>query len=220
MILSQDLWFLGQTQYGVYDEAENLDPILLHHYYGAANHSNNNPGSDSDSTGSSSINSSNESESDSDSDSDSDSGSDSDSDSNSEDSNPNSNGGEGSMPELEGNQTGSWGEIAEAITRAQKRNICHEAAEVARAVMPFEGQDEVHAFVLALDSALSSSQHPVGFGLDEEYEALESYKTGCSSKPLVIPLPHGVWFPHIVVWCKALDLLKCLSLCKAAVVSS
>jgi len=222
MTLSQDLRFLGQTQYGVYDEAENLDPTLLHRYYGAANHSNNDPGSDSNSIGSGSTNSSNESDSDSDSGSGSDPDSSSDSDSNSGDSNPNSDsdGNGDSTPELEGNQTVSWGEIAETISRAQKCNIRHEAAEVAKAAMPFGSEDEVHAFSLALDSALSSSEYPAGFGLDEEYEALESYKTGRSSKPLVIPLPYGVWFPRIVVWCKALDLLKRLPLCKAAVVSS
>lgn len=82
--------------------------------------------------------------------------------------------------------------------------------------MPFENGDEAHAFALALDDALSSSSYPAGFGLNEEYESLESYRTGCSTKLLIIPLPYNVWFPRIVVWCKALDLLKCLSICKAA----
>ena len=63
-------------------------------------------------------------------------------------------------------------------------------------------------FVSALDVALTSSDYPDGFGLHEEYEPLESYKTGRSSKPLVIPLPYDIWFPRIVVWCKAMDLLK------------
>ena len=93
------------------------------------------------------------------------------------------------MVGLEGDQAESWQEIAETITRAQKRNIRHEAAEVARAAMPFESEDEVHAFTLALESTLSSNKYPAGFGLNEEYESLESYKTGRSSKPLVIPLP-------------------------------
>ena len=63
-------------------------------------------------------------------------------------------------------------------------------------------------FASTLDVALASSVYPDGFGLHEEYEPLESYKTGRSSKPLVIPLPHNIWFPRIVVWCKAIDLLK------------
>ena len=84
--------------------------------------------------------------------------------------------------------------------------------------MPFETMDEGRAFALALDRALSLIEYPAGFGLNEEYESLESYKTGRSSKPLVIPLPYGVWFPRIVVWCKALDLLKRLPVCKATIV--
>jgi len=63
-------------------------------------------------------------------------------------------------------------------------------------------------FASALDVALASSDYPNGFRLHEEYEPLESYKTGRSSKPLVISLPHSIWFPRIIVWCKAMDLLK------------
>ena len=63
-------------------------------------------------------------------------------------------------------------------------------------------------FVSALNGALTSSDYPDGFGLHDVYEPLESYKTGRSSKPLIIPLPHDIWFPRIVVWCKAIDLLK------------
>ena len=112
----------------------------------------------------------------------------------------------------------SWQGIAETIARAQKRNIRHDAAEVAKAATPFENEDESQAFALALNEALASSEYPAGFSLNAEYESLESYKTGRSSKPLVIPLPHEVWFPRIIVWCKALDLLKRLPVCKAAVV--
>jgi len=65
-------------------------------------------------------------------------------------------------------------------------------------------------FPSALDVTLTSNDHPDGFGLHEEYEPLESHKTQCSSKPLVVPLPYDMWFTQIVVWCKAMDLLKCL----------
>ena len=104
----------------------------------------------------------------------------------------------------------------ETIAKAQRCNFCHEAAEVAKTTMPFENEDEMRAFALALDNALASSKFPAGFRLNEEYESLESYKTGCSSKPLIIPLPYDVWFPRIIVWCKVLDLLKRLLICKAA----
>jgi len=82
--------------------------------------------------------------------------------------------------------------------------------------MPFEDTNEMHAYTLALEMALASEEYPAGFGLNDEYESLESYKTGRSTKPLVIPLPYDIWFPRIVVWCKALDLLKRLPLCREA----
>ena len=107
-----------------------------------------------------------------------------------------------------------WQEIAGIIAKAQRRNIRHEAAKVARSAMPFESEEEAYAFVLALQDTLASTEHPAGYRLNDEYELMESYKTGRSSKSLVISLPYDIWFPHIVAWCKALDLLKCLSLCR------
>jgi hypothetical protein len=107
-------------------------------------------------------------------------------------------------------------DIAEIIAGTQSRNIRHEAAEVAKTSLPFENGDDHLAFILAMGTALNSPEiHPAGFHLSEEYETAESYKTGRSAKPLEIPLPYDVWFPRIVVWCKALDLLKRLPLSKA-----
>ena len=79
---------------------------------------------------------------------------------------------------------------------------------------PFEAEEDQYAFALALGAVLNSDAHSASFHLNEEYESFESYRTGRSVKPLVIPLPYNVWFPWIVVWCKALDLLKRLTLCK------
>jgi hypothetical protein len=107
-------------------------------------------------------------------------------------------------------------DIAEIIAASQSHNIRHEAAAVANNSSPFENKDSMEAFILALDVVLGSGTYPNGFNLREEYESFESYKTGRSTKPLVIPLPYNVWFPRIVVWCKALDLLKRFPLCKAA----
>ena len=107
--------------------------------------------------------------------------------------------------------------IAEIITKAQRRNIRHDAAEVAASAFPFESAEEAQVFVIALDQALSSGERPANFALNDEYRSLESYTTGRSSKPLVITLPHDIWFPRIVVWCTALDLLKRLSLCRDVV---
>jgi hypothetical protein len=270
---------LGQTQHGVYDEANNFDPALLHRYYGASksctsNHSDSDSGSnlsDSDSESDSSDpdslnprsspspndhpisddgpipepddNPSTSSDRDSTSDSDRDSTPDPDrdptSDSNnptsSSDSNPNSSSGVGSSDgtgptrggslngdessEEEARSEGQHRKIARTIASSQKRNIRHDAAKVARSTIPFEGVDEAEAYTLALRSALASDEYPAGFSLHEEYESVESYKTGRSSKPLVIPLPYDVWFPRIVVWCKALDLLKRLPMCRAAAAS-
>lgn len=108
-------------------------------------------------------------------------------------------------------------DIAGIIAGAQSHNVWHEAAEVAGNSSPFERNDDQYAFALALGAALNSMAYPTGFHLNEEYESFESYRTGRSTRPLVIPLPHNVWFPRIVVWCKALDLLKRLTMCKAMI---
>jgi hypothetical protein len=263
----QDLRLLGQTQHGVYDEAESVDPILLHRYYGAArsgahNHSN---GTDQDLNG----NLPDDSSSDFDSDADSNSGNrsssnphsgpNSDSTSNSTGSTPDptdsndsyesgsdgdGNGddheddhkddnesnvgenGKGCRYNNNGNnfnvsftltteqgdeRTHSWEAIADIIADCQKHNVRHDAAEVAKGAFPFEDEGQLDMFLAAFQATLDSATYPAGFGLDEEYESSESYKTGRSRNPLVIPLPYSVWFPRIVVWCKALDLLKRLS---------
>ena len=225
---------LGQTQHGVYDEAENIDPALLHRYYGASrSHEDENPNSHSDSDSSSgsdssdigSINSTSSSDSDANSTSGSDGSSSSSSDINSDtDLDDGSNSDEDPSGdedfEVEVDLEERYQDIAKIIANAQKRNIRHDAAEVAKSGSPFENADELHAYTLALGNALASSEFPAGFALNEAYGSVESYKTGRSSKPLVIPLPYDVWFPRIVVWCKALDLLKCLPMCRAAAVFS
>lgn len=234
---------MGQTEHGVYDETDDFDPALLHRYYGAANScgtiqganpdsssdSGSSSNSDSDSTSSNSTSSnsasSNSASSNSaSSNSSSSSGSDGNSTSSSNahhssGSDHNSNYGEVHSDDDSEGEAGSedgYQEIAKVIAAAQKRNIRHDAVEVAKSAMPFQNSDEMRAYTLALGSALASSEYPAGFGLSEEYESVESYKTGRSSKPLIIPLPYDVWFPRIVVWCKALDLLKRLQLCRMA----
>jgi hypothetical protein len=234
--------------HGIYDEADSVDPILLHRYYGASTSGNNgnevtsqDPNtSDSDSDDStedsnssdSPSNPSNSSDSSDSSDSNNSDGSDGSSNSGSEDdldnsNNSNSSGNSGGSDNFDNSDNSkdsddsgvdgdqedrhakSWQDIAKVIADSQKRNIRHDPAEVAKTAVPFKDEDEAHAFVAAFDAALASSMYPAGFGLHgEEYEPLESYKTGRSSKPLVIPLPYDVWFPRIVTWCKALNLLK------------
>ena len=185
--------------------------------------SNSNPDTNSDSSSSTTTNSSDSSGSGSNSTSSSDGHSDS-----SSNHNPNSDNDTDSDRGFDGDDDSEgetesedrYQEIARTIASAQKRNIRHDAAEVAKSDMPFENGDEMQAYILALRNALALGEYPAGFGLNEEYESVESYKTGRSSKPLIIPLPYEVWFSRIVVWCKALDLLKRLPISKAAVVST
>ena len=180
------------------------------------------PGPESESESESESDSDSESESESESESNSESESESNSNSESESnstSDSDSSASSGGSPSRGGDrQAGRWQEIAKTIAAAQKRNVRHDAAEVAGSTVPFENEAEILAFALALEEALSSSEYPAGFRLYEEYESIESYKTGRSSKPLVIPLPYNVWFSRIVAWCKALDLLKRLPVCKAAII--
>jgi hypothetical protein len=122
--------------------------------------------------------------------------------------------------EEEEEEEDTYQDIAKTIASSQKRNIRHDAAEVAGSAIPFEGTDELRAYALALDNALTTNEYPAGFNLSEKYDSFESYKTGRSSRPLIIPIPYDVWFPRIIVWCKALDLLKRLPMCRAAALSS
>ena len=199
---------MGQTMHGVYDAVDDVDPDLLHHYYGTGSGSGSGSSSGSSSTSSSHSsdsepNSSNGVGSDSDgvgsSDTDDDSNSDTDGDLM-----------DGSGP----GSAGSWRDIAQVIAAAQGRNVRHEAAGVAPSTVPPMNTGEGEVFAHALDDALLSEDYPAGFNLNDEYESSESYRTGRSSRPLVIPLPHDIWFPRIVVWCKALDLLMRIETCR------
>lgn len=221
---------MGQTKHGVYDAVDEVDPDLLHRYYGAAENQENRPsdgteagsppsnsGSGSESPSDSESSSGSESPSDSESSSNSDSGdgAESDSDGAESDGDGGSDTGDADVDladESEAGSAGSWRGIAQIIAAAQGRNVRHDAAEVAKSNMPFINADEGHAFAIALGNALSLDEHPAGFCLNDKYESSESYRTGRSSRPLVIPLPHEIWFPRILVWCKALDLLMRLEL--------
>lgn len=100
-----------------------------------------------------------------------------------------------------------------AISEAQKRQIRHEAAKVADSRSPFN-QHELQMFARQLSLDLACHSYPAGYNLNDDYDSIESYVTGRSSRPLVIPLPYEIWFPRVVVWCKALDLMDRIQLCK------
>ena len=177
---SKDIRFLGQTQHGIYDEADNIDTALLHRYYGAArSHTCDNPHNGSESSSDSGSNSdsssspdttdllseSSDSTSASTSESGECSGDSSDSSSTSESEESSKDGKDHSVDGdsdaevgQESNGPESWQEIVKIITNAQQRNIHHDAAKVARSAMPFESMDEMHAYILALERALTSNE--------------------------------------------------------------
>lgn len=101
------------------------------------------------------------------------------------------------------------------MLQAQEKQVRHQAAEVADTRLPFS-KAELQMFARQLAEDLAAYCYPSGYSLNEEYEPLESYTTGRSTKQLVIPLPHQIWFPRMVVWCKALDLFNRVQLCKEA----
>ena len=224
-------------QHGVYDEVDEVDPVVLERYYGAKEPGESdrpgdlgsipgdesNPDDDNQDSGSSldldgglesdgsQIHMHPDSEEYSDPEDDSDledeeDGSDAGSRSDDEFSDDGSEG----CADVEVNdiQEVSWVHITEIIAKAQGRNIRHDAAEVASSDTPFRNKDEGAAFAIAFREALNADSYPEGFNLSDDYEPSESYRTGRSSRPISIPLPYNVWFPRIVVWCKALDTLK------------
>lgn len=106
--------------------------------------------------------------------------------------------------------------LAKTISDAQKRQIRHEAAKVADSRSPFD-QSELQMFAYQLSLDLASHSYPAGYNLNNEYDSIESYTTGRSLRPLIIPLPYDIWFPRVVVWCKALDLMDRIQLCKESI---
>jgi hypothetical protein len=108
-------------------------------------------------------------------------------------------------------------ELAQTVLLAQEKQVRHKAAEVSNTQSPFNEDGELKMFAHQLSRDLASHSYPSGYNLNGEYESLESYTTGRSTKPLVIPLPHELWFPRIVVWCKGVDLLNRIQLCKETV---
>lgn len=108
-------------------------------------------------------------------------------------------------------------EISQTILQAQQKNVRHEAAKVADTGSPFDDEQELQMFSCQLACDLATHSFPSGFNLNEEYQSLETYATGRSKKLLVIPLPHEIWFPRTVVWCKALDLLNRIQLARETI---
>jgi hypothetical protein len=76
----------------------------------------------------------------------------------------------------------------------------------------FKSVDELHLFWNALDHIQAKSLIPQGFTLNNIYESTETFHTSCCQVGLTVPLDYEVWYPCILLWCQALDLLKCFPL--------
>jgi hypothetical protein len=98
--------------------------------------------------------------------------------------------------------------IANTIGRGQQKQVRHPAIDVPNTSCPFTNDIESEVFFTSLDEVKTTNRIPAGFGLTEPYEPVETFRTGRARKNLAIPLPHDVWFPRILLWCQALDLLK------------
>lgn len=106
----------------------------------------------------------------------------------------------------------SQARIAQAIGAGQEKQIRHPAIEVPPATNPFMNEIQEQAFFGALDVLQSEGSIPKGFDLDHQYEPTETYTTGRSRKGLRVPLPHAIWYPRILLWCRAITLLKRVSI--------
>jgi hypothetical protein len=102
--------------------------------------------------------------------------------------------------------------VIRAIGEGQEKQIRHPPIEVPEATNPFMTEVQQLAFFSALNSLQDEENTLEGFDLNGQYEPTESYKTGRSRKGLRIPLPHSIWFPRIVLWCRAITLLQRLSI--------
>ncbi|KAJ6518490.1 hypothetical protein DFH09DRAFT_1427334 [Mycena vulgaris] len=106
-------------------------------------------------------------------------------------------------------------ELENQIQADQAQNIRHAPIKVARHSSPFE-DEEVEADFLQLLSAVLSQvdELPENYGVlpeewdDDDYDEIETIRTGTNGKELVVVLPRSDWFPRAVQWAQALDLLN------------
>lgn len=97
---------------------------------------------------------------------------------------------------------------AKIIGIGQENQVRHPPAMVPRASCPFESMEDIHLFWDALDIIRARKSIPQGFMLDKLYESTETFSTGRCKNGLTVPLDYEVWYPRILLWCQALDLLK------------
>lgn len=94
------------------------------------------------------------------------------------------------------------------ISQTQGQHVRRQPAHVPGAASPFHNEEESQIFFAALDDIQLRQLAPAAFNLDMPYEPSEVYRTGRAKKDILMTLNHEVWFPRILLWCQALDLLK------------
>lgn len=102
--------------------------------------------------------------------------------------------------------------ITDKISKGQEVHVRHPPVEAARSNSPFRSTLELEAFQQALQQATSSDLCPAYLGLDSSYEPSETFYTGRSRKGITVPLPYDVWYPRILLWCRAIDLVTRIKL--------
>lgn len=102
--------------------------------------------------------------------------------------------------------------ITSKITKGQEAHIRHPPVEAACSRSPFQSSLELKVFEEALQQATLDDLRPAYLGLDLPYEPAETFYTGRSRKGLTVPLPHDVWFPRILLWCRSIDLITRIKL--------
>ena len=102
--------------------------------------------------------------------------------------------------------------ITNKTTEGQEMHIRHPPVEAAQSMSPFQSTIELEAFEQALQQATSKGLCPAYLGLDLPYEPSETFYTGRSKKGIAVPLPYNIWYPRILLWCRAIDLVTRIKL--------
>jgi hypothetical protein len=102
--------------------------------------------------------------------------------------------------------------MTQRIAEGQEVHVRHPPVEAARCKSPFRSALELEAFQQALQQSTSKNLHPAYLGLDAPYAPSETFNTGMSRKGITVPLPYEIWYPRILLWCRAIDLVTRIKL--------
>ncbi|KAJ7261036.1 hypothetical protein C8J57DRAFT_1072144, partial [Mycena rebaudengoi] len=93
-------------------------------------------------------------------------------------------------------------------------NIRHNPVKVARHKSPFTSTEHEAAFLEVLHELLASpGDPPEDYGVledeweEDDYPEIEAIRTGTNGKEILVVLPRRDWFPRVVQWARALDLM-------------